>query len=97
MADSKGRQDIVVVMRELTPYWMEALDHLAITWKPNGNLTVLSGGLLGDDLHPWKQEDRPLREADLKVIPPLPRRHWWGTIWPPRQLWEELKRADRLW
>jgi glycosyltransferase involved in cell wall biosynthesis len=92
--DSSKCQNITVVLRELTPYWVEALDSLARAWSANGSITVISGALQGDDLHPWQEDAQPLKVAQLKVIPPLPRRRWGGTIWPPKALWRELERLD---
>jgi len=87
----EGRSDMVFMMRELTPYWSGALDCLAREWAEFGNFTVISGGLLGDDLHPWAHDEHPLQHASLHLIPPLKK---WGTIWPSPSVKVALDRLD---
>lgn len=89
----ESRQDIVLIIRELVPYWEEAIDALAIAWERKGKVTVISGGGGSDELHPWDSPQGNMTRATLITIPPR-NSSLLKTVWPSSKMWKVLSELD---
>jgi len=94
VAGPKQDATIVLVIRQLAPYWAEAMDALAEAWAPRGEVIIVSGASGEDELHPWAKNASLLRRAKLQIIPAQTHRRWLGTAWPPSSIWHELTKLN---
>ena len=88
------KANIALVIRGLTPYWTEAIDALACSWREFGTVTVITGGLWKSDLHPWNVDAIQLRHASVTLCPAHRRLRLMGTAWPDGAIWRELDQLD---
>jgi len=93
VAEREIRLDIVVIMRSMVPYWIEFLDSIAVAWGNRGKITIISGEVGVDSLHPWDTESQgTIKVAEGCNIPTSNGR--FGTAWPGSEMWKTLNRLS---
>lgn len=89
-------QKLVVLMRQITPYWETALAELSQAWSSCGKMEIIAAEVGADPLHPWTTRiPERIGQARLHVVPARRfSRSAAATIWPTAQLHHLLNRLN---